>query len=79
MVAAGCRGGFCKTWLRDRLKDAGIGKKEGGTVTYVAFTSSFAGTGGIVEAMVDVFVACSGALFEGDFFRLKSPMFVVDK
>jgi hypothetical protein len=47
--------------------------------TYVACTSSFAGTGGIVdavelaEAMVGV-VACSGALFEGDFLRERKPI-----
>jgi hypothetical protein len=47
--------------------------------TYVACTSSFAGTGGIVdavelaEAMVGV-VACSAALFEGDFLRERKPI-----
>jgi hypothetical protein len=39
------------------------------TGTYVALTSSFAGTGGIVEAMVEGVVACSGTLFGGDFLR----------
>lgn len=33
-------------------------------------TSSFAGTGGIVEAMVECLVACSGALFGGDCLRV---------
>lgn len=48
--------------------------------TYVAPTSSFAGTGGIVdavvaeaEAMLEV-VACFGALFESDFLRLRKPI-----
>jgi hypothetical protein len=50
--------------------------------TYVAFTSSFAGTGGIVDAEADAeammgVVACSGALFEGDFLRERNPIFVV--
>jgi hypothetical protein len=40
----------------------------------VAFTSSFAGTGGIVDVVADAeamlgVVACSEALFEGDFLR----------
>ena len=48
--------------------------------TYVAFTSSFAGTGGIIDAEVDAeamvgVVACSGALFEGDFLRERKPSF----
>jgi hypothetical protein len=48
--------------------------------TYVAFTSSFAGTGGIVDAEVDAeammgVVACSGAPFEGDFLRERNPIF----
>jgi hypothetical protein len=42
--------------------------------TYVATTSSFAGTGGIEEAMVGCIVACSGALFGGDFLRVRNFM-----
>jgi hypothetical protein len=50
----------------------------------VALTSSFAGTGGIedadedAEAMVGV-VACSGALFEGDFLRERNPIFDLEQ
>jgi hypothetical protein len=40
--------------------------------TYVAFTSSLAGTGGIPEAIVCCVVACSGALFGGDFLRVRN-------
>jgi hypothetical protein len=52
----------------------------GGGITYVALTSSFAGTGGIVDAEADAeamlgVVACSGALFEGDFLRVRKPIF----
>jgi len=43
--------------------------------TYVALTSSFGGAGGIEDAMVRGCVACTDALFEGDFFRLKSFIF----
>lgn len=49
-------------------------------MTYVAFTSFFAGTGGMLEvAMVvmGVFVACTGAPFGGDFLRLKSFMLLI--
>jgi hypothetical protein len=50
-----------------------------GNSTYVAFTSSFAGTGGIIDAVVEPeamvgVVACSGALFEGDFLRERKPI-----
>jgi hypothetical protein len=60
-----------------------IRKRVDNIYTYVAFTSSFAGTGGIVdavvaeaEAMVEV-VACFGALFESDFLRVRKPIFSV--
>jgi hypothetical protein len=48
----------------------------------VALTSSFAGTGGIVDAEADAeamfgVVACSGALFEGDFLRVRKPIFAL--
>jgi hypothetical protein len=42
--------------------------------SYVALTSSFAGTGGIVEAIAAEVVARSGALFGGDFLRLSKCM-----
>jgi hypothetical protein len=53
--------------------------------TYVALTSSFAGIGGIVAAVVGAVamvavVACSGALFESAFFaRLRRPIFAVER
>jgi len=45
----------------------------------VAFTSSLAGTGGIVDVVADAeamsgVVACSEALFEGDFLRERKRM-----
>lgn len=45
----------------------------------MAFTSSFAGTGGIVDVVADAeailgVVACSEALFEGDFLRERKRM-----
>ena len=47
-------------------------------------TSSFCGTGGIVDADEDAdammgVVACSGAPFEGDFLRDRKPIFVVER
>jgi hypothetical protein len=47
-------------------------RREKQKVTYVAFTSSLAGTGGIPEAIVGCIVACSGALFGGDFLRVRN-------
>ena len=45
--------------------------------TYVALTSSFAGTGGIPEDMAMGVVACSAARLAGAFVRLKSRMVAV--
>lgn len=50
--------------LRDVLDGRGeCGKKQREKSTYVALTSSFAGTGGMVEAMTSV--ACAGHKIEG--------------
>lgn len=50
--------------LRDVLGGHGqCGKKQRENSTYVALTSSFAGTGGIVEAMTSV--VCAGHKNEG--------------
>lgn len=57
-------------------KSAHKGVVGGVEATYVAFTSSFAGTGGIEEAMLGCNVACSGALFGGDFLRVRSFLMV---
>lgn len=57
-------------------------ERYSGVDTYVALTSSFAGTGGIVEVAIvedeELFVACAGALFGGDFLRLRNPIVSVD-
>lgn len=60
---------------RWRARFFGLGAETIAGMTYVALTSSFAGTGGIAVAMSRVGVACTGALFEGDFLRLKSGIF----
>jgi hypothetical protein len=69
-----CSSGSGKLW-NDRRRE----KKE--SSTYVAFTSSFAGTGGIVDAEAEaeaiLDVACTGALFKRNFLRDRNPIFVV--
>lgn len=55
-------------YMRERHQ---IGSGEAGA-TYVALTSSFAGTGGIEEAILECKVACSEALFGGDLLRVWS-------
>jgi hypothetical protein len=73
--AAGLRDGVPAS-QSPRLGTAGVLEEWG---TYVAWTSSFAGTGGIVDAVVGVAaivrdVACSVALFGGVFLRERRPM-----
>jgi hypothetical protein len=75
---ASCSPHPASLYSRDKCNTAERTDKK--RVTYVAFTSSFAGTGGIVDAEDDAeaivgVVACSGTLFEGDFLRERKPIF----